>query len=223
MQSIRSTIIEKITVMRNWPEIKSIFHLLIITTMLLYIPAVWAQEMDTTSPARTVHSLHDVLLKGMQGGDKLGFQGRFKLLAPVIDRSHDLNFIAQTTLGKLWTKLDREQQHIFIDHFRKLSISTYAGWFKKYEGERFEFIEQKTMPRNYVLVRSQLIQSNGDTVSFDYILRQGKEGWQIINILADGVSDLALKRVEYRSILEQKGFTVFIDMLEKKIALAEKN
>ena len=111
----------------------------------------------------------------------------------------------------------------FIEHFRKLSISTYAGWFKSYEGERFEFLEKKTMPRNHVLVRSQLIPANGDTVSFDYILGQGKEGWRIINVLADGVSDLALKRVEYRSILSKKGFPVLIDMLKKKIALAEKN
>jgi phospholipid transport system substrate-binding protein len=159
----------------------------------------------------------------MQGGDKLGFQGRFKLLAPIVERSHDLDFIAKTILGKHWTKLNREQQQIFISHFHKLSISTYAGWFKEYNGEHFKFIDQKTMPRKYVLVRSQLIQSNGDTVSFDYLLRQDKKDWRIINILADGVSDLALKRVEYRSILEQKGFKVFINMLKKKIELAEKN
>lgn len=209
--------------MRILLEIKLIFHLLIMAAMLLYLPASWAQKPDTTTPVQTVNSLHATLLKGMRVGDRIGFQGRFKLLAPVIDRTHDLGFIIRTILGKLWTKLDRKQQHIFIGTFRKLSISTYAGWFKNYEGERFEFIEQKTIPRNQILVRSRLIKANGDTVSLDYILRQGKEGWHIINILADGVSDLALKRVEYRSILRQKGFPVFIDMLKEKIALAEKN
>lgn len=191
--------------------------------MLLYIPMAWTQELDTTDPTKTVNSLQDSLLKGMQGGKKLGFQGRFKLLAPIVERSHDLDFIAKTILGKYWTKLNREQQQIFISHFHKLSISTYAGWFKEYDGEHFKIIDQKTMPRKHVLVRSQLIQSNGDTVSFNYLLRQDKKDWRIINILADGVSDLALKRVEYRSILEQKDFKVFIDMLKKKIELAEKN
>lgn len=209
--------------MKNWPEIKSALHLLIVTAMLLYIPVAWTQGLDTTDPAKTVNSLHSSLLKGMQGGDKLGFQGRFKLLTPIVERSLDLDFIAKTILGKLWTKLNHEQQQIFISHFHKLSISTYAGWFKEYDGEHFKYIDQKTMPRNYVLVRSQLIKSNGDTVSFDYLLRQDKKDWRIINILADGVSDLALKRVEYRSVLEKKGFKVFIDMLKKKIELAEKN
>ena len=210
--------------MKNWPEIKSALHLLIVAAMLLYIPVAWTQGLDTTDPAKTVNSLHSSLLKGMQGGDKLGFQGRFKLLAPIVERSLDLDFIAKTVLGKkLRTKLNREQQQIYISHFHKLSISTYAGWFKEYDGERFKYIDQKAMPRNYVLVRSQLIKSNGDTVSFDYLLRQDKKDWRIINILADGVSDLALKRVEYRSVLGKKGFKVFIDMLKKKIELAEKN
>ncbi|HEY6043318.1 MAG TPA: ABC transporter substrate-binding protein [Nitrosospira sp.] len=43
----------------------------------------------------------------------------------------------------------------------------------------------------------------------------------MINILADGVSDLALKRVEYRAILQRDGFPTLIDMLKKKIVLTE--
>ena len=209
--------------MKNWPEIKPALHLLILTTILLYIPVAWTQESDTTDPAKTVNGLHSALLKGMKGGNKLGFHGRFKLLAPIVEHSHDLDFIAKTILGKLWKKLNHDQQKTFISNFHKLSISTYAGWFKEYDGEHFKYIDQKKMPRNHVLVRCQLIQSNGDIVSFDYLLRQNKNDWRIINILADGVSDLALKRVEYRSILEKKGFKVFIDMLKKKIVLAEKN
>ena len=216
-------LVGKIIDMKNWPEIRAALRYLVLSIILMYTPVAWAQELDTTDPAKTVSGLHDALLKGMKGGDKLGFQGRFKLLTPIVDRSHNIDFIAKTILGKHWRKLNSEQQQNFVNHFRKLSISTYAGWFKEYDGEHFKYIDQKTMPRNHVLVRSQLIQSNGDTVSFDYLLRQDKENWRIINILADGVSDLALKRVEYRSILGQKGFKVFIEMLKKKIVLAEKN
>lgn len=204
-------------------EAKSALHLLIVIAMVLYIPVAWTQEPGTTDPSKIIKNLHGSLLEAMQGGKKLGFQGRYKLLTPAIENSHDLDFIAKTILGRQWTKLSGEQQQILISHFRKLSISTYSGWFKEYNGEKFKYIEQKKMPRDYILVRSQFIRSNGDTVSFDYLLRQNKESWKIINILADGVSDLALKRVEYRSVLKQKGFKGFIDMLKKKIELAEKN
>lgn len=204
-------------------ETRIALHLLIVIAMLLYMPVAWTQKLDTTDPTKTIKSLHSSLLEAMRGGDKLGFQGRYKLLTPIIESSHDLDFIAKTILGREWAKLSGEQKEILISHFHKLSISTYSGWFKEYNGEQFKYIEQKEMPRDYVLVRSQLIRSNGDTVSFDYLLRQEKKDWKIINILADGVSDLALRRVEYRSILKQKGFKVFIDMLKKKIELAKKD
>tara|TARA_B100000686_G_scaffold323814_1_gene378898 strand:- start:1361 stop:2008 length:648 start_codon:yes stop_codon:yes gene_type:complete len=208
----------------NWIDIKLVIYLLTLSIAILFIPIASAQEFDTnTAPAKTINNLHVHLLEGMKGGSKLGFQGRFKLLAPIVESSHGLDFILKKILGGLWTKLDPEQQKILIDHFHKLSISTYAGWFKKYDNEHFEYIEQKKMPRDYVLVRSQLVRSSGDTVSLDYLLRKDEIGWRIINVLADGVSDLALKRVEYRTVLEQKGFNVFVDMLKKKIKLAEEN
>ena len=204
-------------------ETRLALHLLIVIAMLLYMPVAWTQKLDNTDPTKTIKSLHSSLLEAMRGGDKLGFQGRYKLLTPTIKNSHDLDFIAKTILGRQWAKLSDKQQQILISHFHELSISTYSGWFKEYNGEQFKYIEQKEMPRDYVLVRSQLIRSNGDTVNFDYLLRQDKKDWKIINILADGVSDLALRRVEYRSVLKQKGFKVFIDMLKKKIELAKKN
>jgi phospholipid transport system substrate-binding protein len=201
--------------------IRSLTQLHLICVMLLTAPGAWAETPDTREPEQVVSTLHESLIKAMREGEKLGYRGRFDLLAPVVDQTHDLDFIARTTLGANWTRLDAEQQRTFLDVFRKLSIGTYAGWFKDYGGERFEFLERQSMPRDQIMVRSRLVQPSGETVRFDYILRQGKDGWRIINILADGVSDLALKRVEYRAILQRDGFPTLIDMLKKKIVLTE--
>ena len=123
-------------------ETRSTLHLLIVIAMVLYMPVTWAQEPDTT-PTKIIKSLHGSLLEAMRGGEKLGFQGRYKLLTPAIENSHDLDFIVKTILGRQWTKLSGEQQQILINHFRELSISTYSGWFKEYNGEKFKYIEQK--------------------------------------------------------------------------------
>ena len=111
-------------------EAKSALHLLIVIAMVLYMPMAWTQEPGTTDPTKIIKSLHGSLLEAMRGGEKLGFQGRYKLLTPAIENSHDLDFIAKTILGRQWTKLSGEQQQILISHFHELSISTYSGWFK---------------------------------------------------------------------------------------------
>lgn len=195
-------------------------QLLAIMLMVL-MPLSLARAAD--DPEKVVARLQDALIKSMQDGSKLGYRGRFELLAPAIDHSHDMRMIGQTVLGSSWTKLEAEQQQAFIDTFRQLSIGTYASWFKEYEGERFEFSGQRAMPRGQVMVRSRMVPVSGDVVRFDYILLQGKEGWRIVNIIADGVSDLALKRVEYRAVMDRDGFAGLIDLLKKKITQTGQN
>lgn len=208
--------------MRVLRVIKSVWQLqIIVVVMLMFTFQSWAETTDSSNPEQIVSRLHEALIKAMREGAKLGYRGRLELLAPVVNQTHDLDFIARTTLGANWTQLDAGQQRTFTDVFRKLSIGTYAGWFKSHEGEHFEILEQQAMPRDQIMVRSRLVPLKGEPVRFDYILRQGKEEWRIVNILADGVSDLALKRVEYRAILQRDGFPTLIDMLKKKIALTE--
>ena len=210
--------------MRILPGIKSVSHLCMIGVLLLGGMSVsWAQKTDSSSPEQVVKRLHESLAEAMREGSRLGFKGRLELLTPIVTRTHELDFIARTTLGNLWSKLSPDQQVTFTDTFRQLSISSYADWFKSHEGEAFEFVDQQAMPREQVLVRSRIVKGKDEVARLDYVLRETKDGWRIINIMANGVSDLALKRVEYRSILERDGFPALIDMLKKKIAAAEKS
>ena len=210
--------------MRILAGIKSASHLCMIGVFLLSgMSASWAQKTDSSSPEQVVRRLHESLTEAMREGGRLGFKGRLELLTPSVTRTHELDFIARTTLGNLWSKLSPDQQVTFTDTFRQLSISSYADWFKSHEGEAFEFVDQQSMPREQVLVRSRIVKGKDEVARLDYVLRETKDGWRIINIMANGVSDLALKRVEYRSILERDGFPALIDMLKKKIAAAEKS
>jgi phospholipid transport system substrate-binding protein len=69
-----------------------------------------------------------------------------------------------------------------------------------------------------VLVQSKLVQSGGDTVSFDYQMRQVNGQWQAINIVANGVSDLALKRAQYVSVIKNSGFDELVRKVKQKIS-----
>ncbi len=193
--------------------------------MLLPIsPAFSAAESETRNPEQVIQYLQSSLLHVMQDGEKLGYDGRYKYLEPVIDQSHDVDLIIKTILGATyWSQLDASQQNLMVETFRQLSIATYAGRFTHHEGEQFRIIEQRDLPRDQILVRSQLTQSDGGTVNFDYVLHQDQGHWRITNILFDGVSDLAIKRGEYRAILQRSGFQALIDMLKEKITSTRLN
>ena len=60
-------------------------------------------------------------------------------------------------------------------------------------------------------------EKDGEILKINYVLHESAEGWQIINIIVDGVSDLALKRGEYQSVFSDTGFTGLVDYLSGQI------
>lgn len=187
--------------------------------------AIGSPNTESASPESVVHKLQNGLLHIMQEGQKLGYDGRYQYLEPIIDQSHDVDMIIKTILGAtFWSQLDQTQQNLLVATFRQLTVATYASQFAAYDGETFKFIEQRELPREQALVRSQLITpSDSGTINFDYVLHQQNGNWRIINILFDGVSDLAIKRGEYRAVMQKDGFQALIEKLKEKIALTRQN
>ena len=209
-------------------KVKQTINLIVgclILLLLLPVSSVFcAPDQGAKTPEQVISHLQSSLLQAMQEGEKLGYEGRYKFLEPVIDQSHDIDLIIKTILGATyWSQLDKAQQDLIVDTFRQLSIATYAGRFTQYEGEQFKIVEQRSLPREQTLVRSQLTKSDGGAVNFDYVLHQTEGGWRIVNILFDGVSDLAIKRGEYRAVMQRDGFPALIQLLKEKIALAQHN
>jgi len=174
-------------------------------------------------PRELVDALQGALMAAMKEGDKLNYRQRYDRLSPVITRSLDLEFIARLSISKQWKDLSDEQRRRFQDTFKRLSIGTYAANFKEYEGETWQVVSDRKMPRGRVLVRSVLQLPKEKPRTFDYVLRQHKGQWRIINILVDGVSDLALKHAEYGKVMKAEGFDALIAKLDEKIAANERS
>ena len=169
-------------------------------------------------PRDTVEKLHSALLSVMQRAAKLGFEGRREVLEPVIKAVFDLPYVARVVLSRrYWNSLSESQQSTMVDTFTRLSVATYAGRFNDYAGERFATVSEQPLRRGRVLVRSELRESDGEVVPLDYILHQVDGEWRIVNVIAEGVSDLSLKRAEYTAVMQQDGFDELMARLEGQI------
>ncbi len=196
---------------------------LLLITLLLTITGLRAEPAGGDDPEKVITTLQNALIQAMQQGQEIHYSGRLELLAPVIRQTHDLEAIIRSVLGTHWAELSPEQQQAITRTFQENSIATYADRFNQYNGEHFRIVEQRPLPRERILVRSQFIQTGSNPINFDYVLHQTNEGWRIINIVVDGVSDLALKRSEYNAILQKNGINALIDMLEQNTARIEQD
>ena len=190
------------------------FLTLVILGLHIVIPNASASDQGATE---VVERLHSTLLAVMKDGDTLGYQGRYDQLAPVIKSSFDMPFISRTVLGKYWETFSNEQRSRFVETFTQLSIATYAANFDRYSGERFKTISEKGVSGGRILVQSQLTKSDGGQVQLDYLLHRPGSQWLIVNVIAQGVSDLALKRADYSAFLKSKGFEALLKKLNEKI------
>ncbi len=190
-------------------------RLIFLTLAFLLVSPAWA----TTEPEIIVEQFQESLLNSMRRGDQLSFQQRYELLTKAVTESHDLPKIARIVVGRTWQELTPDQQQQLVDTFTRLSIASYAKNFKSYSGESFEFKKQETTTRGGVIIHTQLIIPNDDDVNFDYMLKEAGGDWRIINIIANDVSDLALKRSEYTAILKREGFQTLLDKMQEKIDL----
>lgn len=197
-------------------------RVLLILLAMGWVPS-WSWAAPGNDPSAVVEEFQTALLMVMKEADELGYGGRYQRLAPVVRKSHDLAGIARVTLGRYWERLDAEQQAVFLDSFAELSIATYAHRFTGYSGEVFEIISAEQPEAGKAIVHTRLIEPGGNTVKLDYLLRPVPgDGWQIINVTYDGISDLALKRAEYTSVIRNQGVAALLEKLQEKITHYEK-
>ena len=194
---------------------KSFPIILIALLVLTLSPPAAASGSDPA--AKVVEKLHAALLDVMKQAKALGYKGRFQRLAPVVTSSYDLPFISKVVVGRYWNEFSPEQREQFVSTFTKLSIATYANQFNGYSGEHFKTISAEESTRGRLLIKTVLIKSDGEEVALDYMLHQNEHNWQIVNVIAQGVSDLSLKRAQYTSYLKKEGFDALLQKINEKI------
>ena len=194
--------------------LRKIYFGLGILLLICLSPLSLAEEV---AARQVVEEFQNGLIDVMKQGKELGFQGRYDKLDAAVKKSHDLPKIARIVVGKQWEELTSEQQAKLEAVFSQLSVSAYAHNFKDFSGESFSFISEEETGRGGVVIHSNLKIPGEKDVKFDYMMKKKDDAWQIINIIADGVSDLALKRSDYTSVLSREGFDALIAKINEKI------
>lgn len=182
-------------------------------------PPEAAPNGSNGSPVEVVKQLNASLQKVLEESEQLGYKGRVERLSPVLDAAFDFEYMAGKTVGRHWSSLSPEQQKRWVEIFSELTDATYAGRFDRFSGQTFEFIDEQPGANGSVIVRSKVVSPAEDDVDLSYRLGKKTAGWKVIDVYYNGtVSELALRRADYSSVLKRDGFEALIAQVNKKIA-----
>ena len=172
------------------------------------------------APAAVIQRFYEVLLAVMKDAKQLSFDQRYQRLEPTVTQTYDLPLMSRLAVGPGWAQLTPAQQQNLTEAFARYTIAEYANQFDGYSGERFEVDPAPADSANGPIVKSSLIKSNGEKVALNYLMRQGGNGaWQIIDVYLSGtISQLATRRAEFTSVLQQGGGDALLKLLAQRIA-----
>jgi phospholipid transport system substrate-binding protein len=179
-------------------------------------PLRWTTE----SAVATIASLQQGLIAASRSA---AIEERYRALEPLIAATHDLPYIAEFALRRQWNSLAEADRQSFVAAFERLSVMTYAARFKAVGPDTFRPTRAEPADASgRIEVKTAIARSGEPDVSLEYLLQQGEQGWRIINVIADGVSDLALKRAEYQRVFAAGGIEGLIAELEEQTRRLER-
>jgi phospholipid transport system substrate-binding protein len=186
--------------------------------LLAAVPAGAAEEA-----AAVATSFNEALLASMRNADSLGYAGRYAQLRPAVVQTFDVPFMAEKVLGRRWGELSEQDREHWRETFANLLTATYAGRFVGFRGQTFLTLGDEPAARGTVLVKTRLDDPKGDDVAIDYRMRRADGSWRVVDVYLKGtVSELALRRSEYSSVLEREGFPALLDAVHAKIGALER-
>jgi len=172
-----------------------------------------------SNPEDEVRGFYGVLLGTMRDGRTLGQSGRYARLAPVVDRTFEIPTMTRLAIGPSWGTLSPAQQQQLLGAFAHYIAATYADRFDSYSGEQLQVTGQRPSGTD-IIVQTTIVKSNGETTRLDYLMRQDQGFWRIFDVYLDGtISQLAVHRSEFHSILQREGVDGLVMALNRKVDL----
>lgn len=185
--------------------------------LLLPAPAGAAEE----PPANMILSLSNEVLdvirsdKAIRAGD---FDRLQQLVTERVMPKVDFDKMTRLTVGRPWRTASPEQRAALTGEFRTLLLRTYSGALAKVTDEKVRLKPSRPQDTSDsdVIVRTQIVASQGDPIALDYRLEKTDAGWKIYDLNILGVWLVENYKSEFLEPLNQGGVDNLIAVLKEK-------
>ena len=190
------------------------------TATALLALALLAPSSDAADSAtQIVERLNAAIAEMLPKAEELGYEGRFQRLKPVMEQAFDVEFMAEKSLGRHWKELNDEQKKEWVAAFRDFTVANYAANLDKNTGQRFEVIGEEPAEHDTTLVKGRVVDQAATPFNLTYRLHPTPKGPRIIDVqIKNAVSELALRRADFTSLVARDGFGALLTTIRSRIA-----
>jgi phospholipid transport system substrate-binding protein len=192
--------------------LKTLFFLIVVTFLPLDQGAFAAD-----GPRAPVETFHSALITSMKDAATKDAKARYSALEPAVGQAFHMPLIARLATSEFWDKATDDQRKRLVQAFQRFGISRLVTLFDGYSGESFETVGDRAGSQGTHVVLTKLHLPGKKPVGITYILKEADKRWYIIDaLLDDNISELSVRRSEYRRILLDQGVDSLITVLDTK-------
>ena len=131
----------------------------------------------------------------------------------LVTKTIDLRAMLQSALGPRWNQLTEKQRKRMQAAFETRFRATTTGDLDPYRSTQIEY-KPEVEADGAVNVPTRVV-VKGEPTDITYAMKQGKDGWRIVDIIIDGVSTVANYRNSFNRIITKEGVESLIARLER--------
>jgi phospholipid transport system substrate-binding protein len=162
-------------------------------------------SLAADAPQDVVAAMQSTLKEVWERSGELSTEQRYQKLEPALHKAFNFGRMIEVAAGPAWARANPEEQAELQEAFARYSVATYASRFSGYSGQRFEITGQRPAPRDLTMVETVIVKPGGEAVPITYVVSNEAGTPQIVDVIFKGVSEMAVRRSDYRNILKQSG------------------
>lgn len=146
----------------------------------------------------------------------------YQLVDEIVLPYFDFETMSRWVVGKYWRDATPQQQERFVTEFRTLLVRTYAKALEEYSNETVRIPAQPEPPADAkeVSVRSEIVPASGAPIPVNYSMHNRKGGWQVYDVVIDGISIVTNYRSSITDQIRKGGIDSAIAALAERNAAA---
>lgn len=158
---------------------------MLLGAFLAAVPAWSAHEVERKKLSETINAALDSLYS--EECANASKEDKMKRVRTVLEKYYDLNVIIRRTIGRNWRFFDQKQQVEVLELVKQLVVKAYVDGMAGQSRPQVEMGKVILISEKRIEVPSRVVL--GDTpVSVVYRLGLLKSGWQLYDVVAEGIS-----------------------------------
>jgi phospholipid transport system substrate-binding protein len=189
-----------------------------LSALLMMLASVGVAAVQ--DPQQMVRETGDRLLAELSQR-KSELEANPSLIYPLVDDyvlpHFDFRKMSQSALGRFWRQASDTQRERVTAEFRELLVRTYATALLSYSDEQIQYPPMQFREgASDVMVPTRVASAGAPPIPINYRLSLQDAGWQVYDVVIDGVSLVANYRSQFAAVVRRQGIDGLISALANK-------